>query len=440
VPEHRVGPLADIARDFERNSPTQLEEGPAQALGAATALALVGLLCAALLGLAGRPVDTRLRAAAGAAVMAIVTGAVGGFALLIVYLGTDWLRSWSRLSILIAWFATVALGVGLDRLGRTAGARGIRPAIAGIALAGLLAIALLDQTTGKMAPPHERLAAAWHADARFVDAIEARMPRGASVYELPYMPFPEQDYRLAAPFVHSDTLRWSFGAMAGRRQDWGAGLVGLPGAETLPGVAAAGFSGVYLDRALYPDGGAGPAAELRSLTGQHPLVSAEGTKQFFDLRPYAAAVRSRLGVADFGRLRTLTLAAVQALPGPTLSALQLDGRPPSFGGTRWSHEAGAYFELDNPLHRARRVAIKFVVRPRSTAPAAVSVTAPGVTRRLTAPPAGAPVEVQTTLPAGRSRLRIQTGVRPGAENLVFGVTALTLHDLEAVALAKRARP
>jgi hypothetical protein len=225
--------------------------------------------------------------------------------------------------------------------------------------------------------------------------------------------------------------------MAGRRADWAAGLVGLPGDQMLPAVAAAGFSGVYLDRSLYPDGGGGPSAGLRALTGSAPLEAAGGMKQFFDIRAYARRVRARLGDRRYRELRALTLGAVQVLPGPNLTALQLDGRPPSFGGARWSYEPSASFDLDNPLDRPRRVSISFVLRPRSSGPAAVAVTVPGVRRVLSAPPAGAPVQLTATLPPGRSRLTIDTGIRPGSENLIFGVSALTLHDMDAVALARR---
>lgn len=423
VPDHRAGPLASLTHSFERRSPSQEDEGPPQSLGLIAAIGLAVALAATLLALAGREVDPRLRGAGAGAGMSIVLGASGGLALVVTYLGTDWLRSWNRLSIFIAWFALLALATVLDRL-----------SIAPRLLAVVVAVAVLDQTSGAIAPDYDRLAAQWRADAAFVERIDSVMPSGASVYQLPYMPFPEQDYRQATPFLHSRDLRWSFGAMAGRPADWAAGLVGIPGDRMLPAVAAAGFSGVYLNRGLYPDGGAGPSRELRQLTGAAPLTTADGRQEFFDIRSYAQRVRTRLGPDRAVRLRELALGSVIAQPGPQLSALQLQGRPPSYGGLRWSYEPTAEFELDNPLPHPRRVAIAFGIRARAGGSVKVVATAPGARQMAGFGQAGGAMRLDARIPPGRSRLRIVTNIRPGTENLVFAVTGLTVHDLDLLAL------
>src|SRR5206468_3125566 len=63
-------------------------------------------------------------------------------------------------------------------------------------------------------------------DAEFVGRIEAALPAGSMVFQLPLIEFPEGaepgtvgPYDLARAYLHSKSLRWSFGAMKGRYGD-----------------------------------------------------------------------------------------------------------------------------------------------------------------------------------------------------------------------------
>ena len=56
-------------------------------------------------------------------------------------------------------------------------------------------------------------------------------------------------------FLHTRSVRWSYGAMKGRPADWAAELVGVPVADLVSRLAAAGFDGVYVDRFGYADDG-----------------------------------------------------------------------------------------------------------------------------------------------------------------------------------------
>ena len=84
------------------------------------------------------------------------------------------------------------------------------------------------------------------------------------IYQLPYVAYPENgptfemlDYDQMRGDVHTTTgLRWSYGAIKGRPQDWAASTDGLPARTVVDGLVAAGFSGIWIDRFGYADLGA----------------------------------------------------------------------------------------------------------------------------------------------------------------------------------------
>src|SRR5262249_48457008 len=139
----------------------------------------------------------------------------------------------------------------------------------------------------------------WAEDEDFARRMEAAVPPGTMVYQLPYMPFPEvaplrgiTDYDLFRPYLHAHTLRWSYGAMKGREaDDWQREPLPRPPAERLPLLALAGLGGLYIDRAGYEDHAAALEAELARLLGTAPLVSSSGRFAFYDLAPYAQSLK-----------------------------------------------------------------------------------------------------------------------------------------------------
>jgi phosphoglycerol transferase len=123
------------------------------------------------------------------------------------------------------------------------------------------------------------------------------------------MAFPEaglchhlEDYELLRPYLHTRTLRFSYGSMAGRETDqWHAEVAKLPLPEKVERLALVGFSAIYLDRAGYTDNGAEIEAELSRLLGTAPVVSQSGRQCFFDMRGYIRSHRERLGGSEWER-------------------------------------------------------------------------------------------------------------------------------------------
>jgi phosphoglycerol transferase len=150
-------------------------------------------------------------------------------------------------------------------------------------LAVLTTLGVLDQTCESCIPSYQAIKEVYTRDAAFVREIEAVLPERAMVFQLPYMPFPEgpcigevQRYDPARGYLHSRTLRWSFGSMKGRpTATWHQDVAGKRAAEMVKVLSAAGFSGIFIDRFGFADRACQLEAELRSLLGTRPLVSAD---------------------------------------------------------------------------------------------------------------------------------------------------------------------
>jgi phosphoglycerol transferase len=133
------------------------------------------------------------------------------------------------------------------------------------------------------------------------------------VFQLPYAPFPEpllvgrmEPYELFRGYLHSRTLRWSYGTMKGRAGDlWQRSVCALPTPDLVRTVALAGFDGIYVNRKGYLDRGMQLEAELRSELGVSPLVSGDGSLSFFDMTKYAAQLRGEGSFESCDRSTTI---------------------------------------------------------------------------------------------------------------------------------------
>jgi phosphoglycerol transferase len=281
---HRIDAFARIKQNYSERFP-QIDANAAT-LGVVATAGFVWLLAVAFFSLVGRAPPGRHAQLAALTLAAFLIATVGGGGTLF---GVIWsqVRAWNRLSIFIAFFALAALAFGLGALGRRI--RG--PAFAAV-LAALLALGLYDQTTPGYAPPYETLEGLWDEDRRFIGSLERRLPDGAMVVQLPYETFPEPPagrqavYEPVKAYLHSETLRWSWGAMRGRPGDWAAAMVaGKPAADVVAAARRAGFAGILVDRLGYADDGAAMDADLRRALGAQPTPSPNGRYLFFTLAP-----------------------------------------------------------------------------------------------------------------------------------------------------------
>ncbi len=303
IADNRIEPLAHLARKYQATATAPMGEGHSASLGLIGTLGLVGLaivfVARALRADRLRFADPRYAYAALGAGLAFLIGTVGGLGTVFAYVVSPQLRAWNRISVFIAFFALMGAGLMLDALRRRigSGSPGRRWGYAAC-LAVVLAVGVLDQTGSSMAPPYRREAAEYFTDAHFVEAIQRQLPPGASVFQLPYVPFPEnppvhrmEDYAELIGYVHSTRLRWSYGQLKGPPSRWEAAVAHRPPARMLAELSAAGFKGIYLDTFGYVHRGAALIPELSRALGVKPLVSADGRLYFFDMALYNRRLR-----------------------------------------------------------------------------------------------------------------------------------------------------
>jgi hypothetical protein len=294
----RIGALSRLAKNYRATATAPIGEGHSTNLGL---IGTLGLLCVAIAFVARglradrlRFADPRYAYAALGAGLAFLIGTVGGLGAIFAYIVSPQLRAWNRISVFIAFFALLGAGLALDALGRRIGS-GTRRRRWGFAacLAAVLAVGVLDQTRSSAPLPYKAQEAGYVTDAHFVEAVQRQLPAGAEVFQLPYVPFPEnprvhrmEDYAELIGYLHSTRLRWSYGQLKGPPSKWEAALVRRPPARMLAELSALGFKGIYLDTFGYADRGAALIAKLTRALGVKPLVSSDGRLYFFNMARY----------------------------------------------------------------------------------------------------------------------------------------------------------
>jgi phosphoglycerol transferase len=396
VQQHRFGPLAHVNQHYTEATSTGYCEACFENLGAVGSAGFLWLALVALASIAGvaatagaltrranRLVNSAYRPAALGVALCFVLATIGGIASLIAFFVTRDIRGWNRISLFVAFFSLYAVALLLDGARRRLAGTGAGRLGAAALLAGVLVFGALDETSGYFVPRYAKNAAQWRSDGQFVAGIEARMPPGASIFQLPYVPFPEgygatgtsvsppnpnfgTTYELARGYIHSGDLRWSYGAMKGRPADWQAELASKPLYLSLAAAAVDGFQGLWVD----PHGYSAEvrprlAPMLEKLLGVAPLRSPAGDLLFFDLRPFAAALLRAHGTTQTQELRSHTL-------NPVRIACGSDG-----------------LEVDNPFPTPRTAALQMRISMPGPKPMTVLIHYPGgesETRTLTTQP------------------------------------------------------
>lgn len=283
---HRSDALAFMAQRYVRWS---IWRGEAflPYLGIVGIVALAWLLAVAVRGLlARRPVPGQALSIGWLVAYSTVGGLTNVFALVA---GFQIFRATNRVAVFISALVLLFLVVRLARCTAR------WPAWSRLALAlGMAGLGVLDQVP-KEASPAERaeLAAAVHADLQLGRELEAALPAGAMVFQLPVQGFPEvtppnrlADYELFRPFLVTETLRFSYGAAKFRsRSRWQRDLENVPAATLVRRLEAYGFAALYLNRKGYEDRAERWLKELAVLGYDRKIEGIRGNQVVVLLRP-----------------------------------------------------------------------------------------------------------------------------------------------------------
>ena len=190
-------------------------------------------------------------------VMALLLATIAGFGG-IIGIFVRFIRGYNRISPYIAFFALLAVGLALEKqLTRRTGRS--RKALAAVAIL-LLGYGYWEQQ-GLFRPAYEEIQDKWYQDAAFMNEVEAAAGDGAMLFTLPYMKNFENgslnnmwDYTLLRGPLHSKTLKFTYGAGYGTKNDlWYRETSELEPDAMVAELRTQGMTGIYLDLDGYPE-------------------------------------------------------------------------------------------------------------------------------------------------------------------------------------------
>ena len=265
---------------------------------------------------------------------------VGGLTnVLAFFIGFQIFRATNRVAIFISALALVFLVGRLSRLTARWPA-GWRLAAA-LALA---AIGVVDQLPRRWPDAvYARMHGEARSDLAFGRELEAALPTGAMIFQVPVLGFPEAtppfrlaDYEHFRPYLTTNSLRFSYGAAKYRaRSRWQRDLENAPVSTLVPRLERYGFAALYINRKGYEDRAERMLAELEALGYRRRMQGASGNQVVVFLHPTASPVRP-LG-------RSLTFGS--------------GWHPRSEDGVRWAND-DAVMSYFNPCGRPCRLEVQ----------------------------------------------------------------------------------
>jgi phosphoglycerol transferase len=428
VTNHRIAPLARLKGYYNSANAFLVNANDFTSLGLVGSIGFFVSLISLALRRDNTPSSRLLVCLGFLSVAAVLLATIGGLGSIFSTFLSPWIRSYYRISVFIAFLSLFAIAIVAERL-RQRYVHSRRSAL--IYNAGLFLLAclgILDQTTPTFALPWVREAYADNQE--YLRQIETALPEGSRVFQLPYLSFPESlgvhgvsDYEPIRGYLHSNKLRWSYGAMRGSEGDlWQARVAAMPPEKLAETLAFAGFAGIYLDRRGYTDGAAALEAKIRPLLGNEPLVSKDARFAFYDLRRFGSELRSRMKDSECMRRHEdsvqLVLFSWQNGFGGNLEG-------PANDNWRWCTTKGELFVLNN-TPTTKRVEVTMCCKADNEVAARLQIDGELWKETLTIGASSQPFTRTLTVPPGKHKVTFDTDARviPGIDPrmLVWRVT------------------
>lgn len=293
-------------------------------------------------------------------ISALLFAMVGGFGTLFALLVTPLIRGTNRISVFTAFFSLLAVALFIDSINKRYVKSQKDKIIFNLVLVGVLLIGILDQTSPASVPNHLAQKNEHLNDQSFVRSIEKVLPPNSTVFQLPYVPFPENppfnlmnDYDLFKGYIHSENLRWSYGAMKGRNMNWHKTLSEYPLDSLLQRISVLGFEGIYIDRYGYADLATSLERKLEKYLEIKPIISQNKRLSFFNISDFNKKLLSRH-----------TKEQIESYKRSVLNPIQLEWKKGFYtqeenlqeGKWRWSNKQSSLI-LNNPTSKARKLTI-----------------------------------------------------------------------------------
>lgn len=293
--DHRISSMGAFTNFYNSSFPL-VNENYMSTLGVVASLGLLMTFLFLLASVVGVRMDSKISLLVAIVVVLFLVGTVGGLGAVFSSLISSSIRGWNRVSVFIAFASILIFFIAIQMLINNFAAR--FSVYSFVAALFVLVIGIYDQTVPACTACNFREKTTYESDRDFVRSIEQSLPEGGAVYQLPYMAFPETpvlnrlvNYDLAAGFLHSKALHWSFGGMKGRDGDmFYRSLAREPMDKQLEVLRRLGFNGIYIDRRGYVDNAQALVENLTKLLGVPPLlISSNGELVFFKLNSVESA-------------------------------------------------------------------------------------------------------------------------------------------------------
>ena len=297
-------PLIRGIRDkiFAAGFPFDRNEALTAALGMIGTFGFLLLLCAAIAPAPGTILfSPTIRLLAGMLIGTVLVATEGGFGSLFNVFVSHEFRGYNRISPFISLYSLAGLGIALNRLLRTIG-----PILRHVMLGGIVCFGAFDQVPLDILSGHAAEQRQFEKDGDYIRRLEARVPAAAMIFQLPHTDFPLDvapnkmlTYDNAKAYLHSQTLRWSWGSMMGRHDNWNRSVAQLPADQFLKKIVLTGFEGILLDR----NGFADTKFEEELTRNLEPGSSLDSGFRwiFFDLRPFRKHLQTTFSKEDWKR-------------------------------------------------------------------------------------------------------------------------------------------
>lgn len=213
-------------------------------------------------GFSSLTLNEKLTAMSMLVLVMILIGTIGGIGNVISVFITGMIRCYNRISIFIAFPCVFAFfsfcNYILEKM------KSVR--VKALLLAMILlfcAFSVRESNAFIKSEKCDDFVAEYYSDEAFVQRIEATVGDDAMIFQLPYQRFIEStpiynmpDYASVRGYLHSDTLRWSYGGYRGCTTDRMINrMMKESTPEMLNDIVANGYDGIYVDRRGYSKGG-----------------------------------------------------------------------------------------------------------------------------------------------------------------------------------------
>lgn len=221
----------------------------------------------------------------------ILMGTIGGIGTCFFVFVSQTLRGFNRISVYIAFFCILTVCIMADVISdKIVNKRKVFGYVYAIVVSVFFIMCIKEQNPD-VGLPIEESTAEWENDSEFISRIEDNMDSGSMIYQLPYHVYPEggtqngmYDFELFKGYLHSDTLKWSFGISYQTEEDqWDYDTSESEPSQMVAELKDKGFSGIYINRKGYEteEQWESLESELKEITGNDPMVSNNGTLSFF---------------------------------------------------------------------------------------------------------------------------------------------------------------